>query len=57
MKKENLSGSPVVSSESTQSLMQDLRQIIDQAKGRVASTANYENCRAACATIVMVSFY
>ena len=42
MKKENLSGSPVVSSESTQSLMQDLRQIINQARGRVASTANYE---------------
>ena len=42
MKKENLSGSPAVSSESTQSLMQDLRQIIDQARGRVASTANYE---------------
>ena len=42
MKKENLSGSPIVSSESAQSLMQDLRQIIDQARGRVASTANYE---------------
>ena len=42
MKKENLSGSPIVSSESTQSLMQDLRQIINQARGRVASTANYE---------------
>ena len=40
--KKILSSSPVVSSESTQSLMQDLRQIIDQARGRVASTANYE---------------
>ena len=26
----------------TQSLMQDLRQIIEQARGHVAATANYE---------------
>jgi len=32
---------PIVSSVSTQSLMQDLRQIIEQARGHVAATANY----------------
>ena len=31
-----------MSQGATQSLMQDLRQIIDQARGRVAATANYE---------------
>ena len=31
-----------MSQVTTQSLMQDLRQIIDQARGRVAATANYE---------------
>ena len=31
----------IVSSASTQSLIQDLRQIIEQARGRVAATANY----------------
>lgn len=33
--------SQIVSSEPTQSLMQDLRQIIEQARGNVAATANY----------------
>ena len=32
----------IVSAASTQSLIQDLRQIIEQARGRVAATANYE---------------
>ena len=32
----------IVSAVSTQSLMQDLRQIIEQARGHVAATANYE---------------
>ena len=32
---------PIVSQVATQSLIQDLRQIIDQARGRVAATANY----------------
>ena len=31
----------IVSTVSTQSLIQDLRQIIEQARGHVASTANY----------------
>ena len=31
----------IVSAVSTQSLIQDLRQIIEQARGRVAATANY----------------
>ena len=31
----------IVSAESSQSLIQDLRQIIDQARGHVAATANY----------------
>ena len=42
MKKDILSSNSVVSDASTHSLMQDLRRIIDQARGRVASTANYE---------------
>ena len=33
---------PIVSAVSTQSLIQDLRQIIEQARGHVAATANYE---------------
>ena len=33
---------PIVSSVSTQSLIQDLRQIVEQARCRVASTANTE---------------
>jgi hypothetical protein len=33
---------PIVSAMSTQSLIQDLRQIIEQARGHVAATANYE---------------
>ena len=32
----------IVSQFETQSLMQDLRQIIEQARGHVAVTANYE---------------
>ena len=32
----------IVSQVATQSLMQDLRQIIEQARGYVAATANYE---------------
>ena len=32
----------IVATASTQSLIQDLRQIIEQARGRVAATANYE---------------
>ena len=32
----------IVAQAATQSLMQDLRQIIEQARGRVAATANYE---------------
>jgi len=32
----------IVSTMSTQSLIQDLRQIIEQARGHVAATANYE---------------
>ena len=32
----------IVATVSTQSLIQDLRQIIEQARGRVAATANYE---------------
>ncbi len=32
----------IVSTASTQSLMQDLCQIIEQARGHVAATANYE---------------
>lgn len=32
----------IVSQFETQSLMQDLRQIIEQARGHVAATANYE---------------
>ena len=32
----------IVSAVSTQSLIQDLRQIIEQARGHVAATANYE---------------
>ena len=31
----------IVATASTQSLIQDLRQIIEQARGRVAATANY----------------
>ena len=31
----------IVSTESTESLIQDLRQIIEQARGHVAATANY----------------
>lgn len=31
----------IVSTMSTQSLIQDLRQIIEQARGQVAATANY----------------
>ena len=34
--------SRIVATVSTQSLIQDLRQIIEQARGRVAATANYE---------------
>lgn len=30
-----------IATKSTQSLLQDLRQIIDQARGHVAATANY----------------
>ena len=30
------------SPQDTQSLMEDLRQIINQARGHVAATANYE---------------
>jgi len=32
----------IVSQPATQSLMQDLRHIIEQARGHVAATANYE---------------
>ena len=32
----------IVATTSTQSLIQDLRQIIEQARGHVAATANYE---------------
>lgn len=32
----------IVATVSTQSLIQDLRQIIEQARGHVAATANYE---------------
>ena len=32
----------IVAQPATQSLIQDLRQIIEQARGRVAATANYE---------------
>lgn len=32
----------IVATASTKSLIQDLRQIIEQARGRVAATANYE---------------
>lgn len=32
----------IVNTVSSQSLIQDLRQIIEQARGRVAATANYE---------------
>ena len=32
----------IVSSSVSQSLIQDLRQIIEQARGHVAATANYE---------------
>jgi len=32
----------IVSQAATQSLIQDLRQIIEQARGHVAATANYE---------------
>ena len=32
----------IVAQAATQSLIQDLRQIIEQARGRVAATANYE---------------
>ena len=32
----------IVASVARQSLIQDLRQIIEQARGRVAATANYE---------------
>ena len=31
----------IVSTPSTQSLIQDLRQIIEQARGQIAATANY----------------
>lgn len=34
--------SRIVATVSTQSLIQDLRQIIEQARGHVAATANYE---------------
>lgn len=34
--------SKIVSVVSTQSLIEDLRHIINQARGRVAATANYE---------------
>lgn len=37
----NINGQ-IVSQFETQSLMQDLRQIIEQARGHVAATANYE---------------
>ena len=33
---------PIVATVSQQSLIQDLRQIIEQARGHVAATANYE---------------
>ena len=33
----------IVATASTQSLIQDLRQIIEQARGRVAATANYDD--------------
>ena len=33
---------PIVATVSQQSLIQDLRQIIEQARGHVAVTANYE---------------
>ena len=32
----------IVAQAATQSLIQDLRQIIEQARGHVAATANYE---------------
>jgi len=32
---------PIVSQAATESLIQDLRQIIEQARGQVAATANY----------------
>ena len=32
----------IVAQPATQSLIQDLRQIIEQARGYVAATANYE---------------
>ena len=34
--------SRIVATVSTRSLIQDLRQIIEQARGHVAATANYE---------------
>ena len=40
-KKLPVQNSQIVSSEPTQSLMQDLRQIIERARGNVAATANY----------------
>jgi hypothetical protein len=39
MEEEN---NQIVATVSTQSLIQDLRQIIEQARGHVAATANYE---------------
>ena len=41
MNEININGQ-IVSQFETQSLMQDLRQIIEQARGHVAATANYE---------------
>lgn len=40
MNEININGQ-IVSQFETQSLMQDLRQIIEQARGHVAATANY----------------
>ena len=40
--KEVKKNNPIVSQHATQSLIQDLRQIIEQARGHVAATANYE---------------
>ena len=38
---ETEKSNPIVSQPATQSLIQDLRQIIEQARGQVAATANY----------------
>ena len=40
MKEKNINGQ-IVSQVATESLIQDLRQIIEQARGQVAATANY----------------